>query len=80
MIRNTSSSPSITDDLTTDFSRIAGSFVIARRTAFSHKGKSPGVRQIGRELGVRYALRRQRALSGSLVRINDAETGGQVWA
>src|SRR6516225_9989949 len=46
----------ITDDLTTDLSRIAGSFVIARRTAFTYKGKAVDAKQIGRELGVRYAL------------------------
>jgi len=50
----------ITDDLTTDLSRISGSFVIARNTAFSYKGKAVDARQIGRELGVRY-VRRQRA-------------------
>jgi DNA-binding winged helix-turn-helix (wHTH) protein len=46
----------ITDDLTTDLSRISGSFVIARNTAFTYKGRSVDVRQIGRELGVRYVL------------------------
>jgi len=46
----------ITDDLTTDLSRIVGSFVIARNTAFNYKGKSVDVKQIGRELGVRYVL------------------------
>jgi DNA-binding winged helix-turn-helix (wHTH) protein len=46
----------ITDDLTTDLSRISGSFVIARSTAFTYKGKSIEVKQIGRELGVRYVL------------------------
>ena len=46
----------ITDDLTSDLSRIAGSFVIARTTAFTYKGKPVDVRQIGRELGVHYVL------------------------
>jgi TolB-like protein len=46
----------VTDDLTTDLSRISGSFVIARTTAFTYKGKPVGVKQIGRELGVRYVL------------------------
>src|SRR6516162_3382106 len=46
----------IADDLTTDLSRISGSFVIARNTAFTYKGRSVDVRQIGRELGVRYVL------------------------
>jgi len=74
----------IVDDLTTDLSRIAGSLVIARSTAFSYKGKSADVRQIGRELGVHYVLEGSVRRSGSQVRINvqliDAETGGHVWA
>jgi len=43
----------ITDDLTTDLSRISGSFVISRNTVFTYKGKSVDVKQVGRELGVR---------------------------
>ena len=46
----------ITDDLTTDLSHLNGSFVIARNTAFTYKGKPVDVKQIGRELGVRYLL------------------------
>jgi len=46
----------ITDDLTTDLSRISGSFIIARNTAFTYKGKPVDAKQIGRELGVRYVL------------------------
>ena len=46
----------ITDDLTTDLSRIAGSFVIARSTAFTYKSKAADAKQIGHELGVRYVL------------------------
>jgi adenylate cyclase len=49
-------SDGITDDLTTDLSRISGSFVIARNTAFTYKGKPVDAKQIGRELGVRYVL------------------------
>jgi len=49
----------ITDDLTSDLSRISGSFVIARNTAFTYKGKPVNVKQVGRELGVRYVLERQ---------------------
>jgi adenylate cyclase len=74
----------ITDDLTTDLSRIAGSFVIACSTAYTYKGKSVDVRQIGRELGVRYVLEGSVRRSGSRVRMNvqliDAETGGHLWA
>jgi class 3 adenylate cyclase len=46
----------ITDDLTTDLSRISGSFVIARNTAFTYKGRAVDVKQIGRELGVHYVI------------------------
>ena len=46
----------ITDDLTTDLSRISGSFVIARNTAFTYKGKPADAKHIGHELGVRYVL------------------------
>ena len=46
----------ITDDLTTDLSHLPDSFVIARNTAFTYKGKPVDVKQLGRELGVRYAL------------------------
>ncbi len=74
----------ITDDLTTDLSRIAGSFVIACSTAFTYKGKSVDVKQVSRELGVRYVLEGSVWRSGSRVRMNvqliDAETGGHVWA
>jgi TolB-like protein len=74
----------IADALTTDLSRIAGSFVIACSTAFTYKGKSLDVRQIGHELGVRYVLEGSVRRSASRVRINvqliDAETGGHLWA
>src|SRR5439155_15722762 len=46
----------ITDDLTTDLSRFPGSLVIARNTAFTYKGKPTDVKQIGRDLGVRYVV------------------------
>src|SRR5260370_40507289 len=46
----------ITDDLTTDLSRISGSFVIARNTAFTYNGKPADVKQIGHELCVRYVI------------------------
>jgi TolB-like protein/class 3 adenylate cyclase len=74
----------ITDGLTTDLSRIQGSFVIARNTAFTYKGKAIDVRQIGRELGVRYALEGSVQRAGDQVRVNaqliDTETGGHVWS
>ena len=74
----------ITDDLTTDLSRISESFVIARNTAFAYKGKPIDTRQIGRELGVRYVLEGSVRRAGDQIRVNvqliDAETGAHVWA
>jgi adenylate cyclase len=74
----------ITDDLTTDLSRISGSFVIARNTAFTFKGKPVDVKQVGRELNVRYVLEGSVRRDGDQVRVNtqliDAETGAHVWA
>jgi TolB-like protein len=46
----------ITESLTTDLSRIPGTFVIGRNTAFTHKGKAIDARHVGRELGVRYIM------------------------
>ncbi|SDS86184.1 adenylate/guanylate cyclase domain-containing protein [Bradyrhizobium canariense] len=74
----------VIESLTTDLSRIYGSFVIARNTAFAFKGKSPDVRQIGRELNVRYVLEGSVQRNGNRLRINvqliDAETGNHLWA
>jgi adenylate cyclase len=74
----------ITDDLTTDLSRIADSFVIARNTAFTYKGKSVDAKQIGRELGVHYVLEGSVRGTGDQVQMNaqliDAESGAHVWA
>jgi TolB-like protein len=74
----------VTESLTTDLSRITGSFVIARNTAFTYKGKPFNVRQIGRELNVRYVLEGSVQRSGKRLRVNvqliDAETGAHLWA
>jgi adenylate cyclase len=74
----------ITDDLTTDLSHLAGSFVIARNTAFSYKGKSVDVKQVGRDLGVRYVLDGSVRRIGERVLLNaqlvSTDTGGQIWA
>jgi len=74
----------ITEDLTTDLSRIAGSLVISRNTAFTFKGRAVDARQVGRELGVRYVLEGSVRPLGRSARINaqlvDAGTGGQLWA
>ena len=74
----------MTEDLTTDLSRIPGSFVIAPSTAFSYKGKPVDVRQIGRELSVRYVLQGSvRRITDSL-RINaqlvETANASQLWA
>src|SRR4029077_16927211 len=60
----------ITDDLTTDLSRISGSFVIARNTAFTYKGKPVDAKQVGRELGIRYVLEGSVRRGGDQVRVN----------
>jgi TolB-like protein/Flp pilus assembly protein TadD len=74
----------ITDDLTTDLSRVPGSLVIARTTAFSYKGKATDVKQIGRELGVQYVVEGSVRRTGEQIQINiqliDATTGGHIWA
>jgi adenylate cyclase len=74
----------ITDDLTTDLSRISESFVIARNTAFTYKGKSVDVKEIGRELGVRYVLEGSVRRTGEQVRVNvqliDTGSGAHIWA
>jgi adenylate cyclase len=74
----------ITDDLTTDLSRISGIFVIARNTAFTYKGKPTDARRIGRELGIRYVLEGSVRRMGEQVRVNaqliNADSGAHVWA
>ena len=74
----------ITEDLTTDLSRIADSFVISRNTAFTYRNKPVDTKQIGRELGVRYVLEGSVRRSGNQVRVNaqliDAETDAHLWA
>ncbi len=74
----------LTEDLITDISRHAGLFVIARNSVFAYKGKSLDVRQIAKELGVRYVLEGSARRSGARVRINaqliDSHGGGHVWA
>ena len=74
----------ITEELTTGLSRISGTFVIARSTAFTYKGKPVDMKQISRDLGVRYVLEGSEQRSGNQVRVNaqliDAETGAHLWA
>ena len=72
------------DDITTALSRIRWLLVIARNSSFAYKGKAIDVKQVGRELGVRYVLEGSIRKSKNRVRITgqliDASTGGQLWA
>jgi TolB-like protein/class 3 adenylate cyclase len=74
----------LTEDLITDLSKVPGFFVIARNSSFSYKGKAVDVRQIAREMGVRYILEGSARRSSERIRINaqliDAVGGGHVWA
>lgn len=74
----------LTEDLITDLSRHAELFVIARNSTFAYKGKATDVRQIARDLGVRYLLEGSARRAASRVRINvqliDAIGGGHLWA
>ena len=72
------------DDITTALSRFKSLFVIARNSSFSYKGKSPDIRQVGRDLGVRYVLEGSVRKAGGKVRITgqliDSATGAHLWA
>lgn len=74
----------ITDDLTTELSRVSGLFVISRHSAFLYKGVAKAAEQIGRELGVRYLLEGSVRRAGAQLRISarliDALLGGHLWA
>jgi TolB-like protein len=74
----------ITEDSTTELSRFSELFVIARNSSFQYKGKAVDVRQVGRELGVRYVLEGSIRRAGDRVRITaqliDAPTGAHRWA
>jgi TolB-like protein/class 3 adenylate cyclase len=74
----------VTESLTTDLSRIRGAFVIGRHTAFTYRGKMVDLKQIGRELNVRYVLEGSVQRGGDRLRVNvqliDTETGAHLWA
>jgi TolB-like protein len=74
----------VTENLTTDLSHIRDSFVIARNTAFTYKGKNVDAKEIGRELNVRYVLEGSVQRDQGRVRVNaqliDAQTGAHLWA
>ncbi|MBI3757301.1 MAG: adenylate/guanylate cyclase domain-containing protein [Deltaproteobacteria bacterium] len=77
-------SDGLTEDLTTDLSKISNLFVIARNSAFTYKGKAMKVEEVGRELGVRYVLEGSVRKVNDKVRITtqlvDASTGYHLWS
>ena len=77
-------SDGISEDIITDLSKVSGLFVIARNSTFVYKGKSPDVKAVGSELGVRYIVEGSVRRAGERVRITaqliDAQTGGHLWA
>jgi len=74
----------IAEDIITGLSRLRWLFVIARNSSFAYKGRNVDVRQVGRELGVRYILEGSVRKGGNRVRITgqlvEAETGNHLWA
>src|SRR5580698_1143442 len=74
----------LTEELTTSLSRLPGSFVVSRTTAFAYRDKAMDVKDIGKELGVRYVLEGSAERSGQRVRVSaqliDAATGAHLWA
>ncbi len=77
-------SDGIVEDIITDLSGITGQFVIARNSAFAYKGKRCNVRDVCRDLGVRYVLEGSVRRAADHVRITaqliDGTTGGHIWA
>jgi TolB-like protein/class 3 adenylate cyclase len=74
----------VTESLTTDLSRMAGSFVIGRNTAFTYKGKPIDLKKVGHELNVRYVLEGSVQRAANRLRVNvqliEAESGAHLWA
>lgn len=74
----------VTESLTTDLSRMSGSLVIGRNTAFTYKGKHVDLKQVGHELNVRYVLEGSVQRSGNRMRVNvqliEAEIDNHLWA
>ena len=74
----------IAEDILTGLARLRWLFVIARNSSFSYKGRNVDVRQVGRELGVRYVLEGSVRRGGNRIRITgqliEAETGNHLWA
>jgi len=74
----------IVEEITTAIARVPWLFVIARNSSFTYKGKAVDVKQVGRELGVRYVLEGSVRKAGQRVRITaqliDALNGAHLWA
>jgi adenylate cyclase len=74
----------MTEDLITDLAKVSGLLVIARNSTFAYKGQSPDVREVARQLDVRYVVEGSVRKAGGRIRINaqliDAETGTHIWA
>lgn len=74
----------VVEDIITALSRFKSLFVIARNSSFAYKGKSPDIRQVGRDLGVRYVLEGSVRRAGSKLRITaqliNAQSGAHLWA
>jgi adenylate cyclase len=74
----------MTEDVITELSRFRSLFVIARNSSFSYKDKSPDIRQVGRELGVRYVLEGSIRRAANRIRVTaqliDSTSGSHVWA
>lgn len=77
-------SDGMTEDIITLLSTVPDLFVIARNSTFAYKGKSPDVREVARDLGVRYVLEGSVRKAGNRIRVTaqfiDAETGNHIWA
>jgi adenylate cyclase len=77
-------SDGVADDIITELSRDRALFVIARNSSFTFRGRSIDIKQVGRELGVRYVVEGSVRRDAEKVRVNaqliDAETGNHIWA
>jgi TolB-like protein/class 3 adenylate cyclase len=77
-------SDGMVEDIITALSRFKSLFVIARNSSFAYKGRSPDIRQVGRDLGVRYVLEGSVRKAGNRLRITaqliEAQSGAHVWA
>jgi adenylate cyclase len=77
-------SDGITEDIITELSKISGLFVIARHSSFIYKGQSVSLKQVGRELGVRYVMEGSVRKAGNRLRVSaqliDSKTDHHLWA